>query len=122
MIRVLVVDDQELIRDLIGSALRAAHGIDVIGSCVDGQEALDFAAQTRPDVVLMDLSMPRMDGVEATRRMLAEDPSVRVVIFTVAVHSRRTKAALEFGAVSCVGKGADTTEVVRAVRDAVLTR
>lgn len=122
MIRVLVVDDQELIRDLIGSALRAAHGIDVIGICVDGQDALDFVAETRPDVVLMDLSMPRMDGVEATRRLLADDPSVRVVIFTVAVHSRQTKAALEFGAVSCVGKGAHPTEVVRAVRAAVLTR
>jgi DNA-binding NarL/FixJ family response regulator len=120
MIRVLVVDDHELIRESISSALDAAGGIDVVGSCVDGQDAVGFAASSRPDVVLMDLSMPRLNGVDATRQILANDPSVRVVIFTSAVNGRQVKEAIDIGAVSCVFKGADTTDLIRAVRAAVL--
>jgi len=120
VIRVLVVDDHELIRNLVSAALDAAGGIEVIGSCADGQEACGFAACTRPDVVLMDLSMPRLDGVEATRQILAIDPSIRVVIFTSAAHGQRVQEALGIGAVSCVFKGADTTEVIRAVREAAV--
>jgi DNA-binding NarL/FixJ family response regulator len=120
VIRVLVVDDHELIRDLVSSALCAAGDIEVIASCIDGLEACGVAASTRPDVVLMDLSMPRLDGLEATRQILANDPSVRVVIFTSAVHGRKAMEAIEIGAVSCVFKGAGTAEVIRAVRAAAL--
>ncbi|MCU1655788.1 MAG: response regulator transcription factor [Pseudonocardiales bacterium] len=118
VIRVLVVDDHEVIRDMVSSALCAAADIDVIARCVDGLEACDVAASTRPDVVLMDLSMPGIDGVEATRQILADNPTVRVVILTSAAHGRRANEALEVGAVSCVFKGVGTAEVVRAVRAA----
>lgn len=120
MIRVLVVDDHKVIRDLVSSALRSAPDIEVIGTCGDGDEACSVAASARPDVVLMDLSMPRLDGVEATRQILANNPVVRVVIFTSAVDGRQALDALEIGAVSCVFKGSGTAEIVRAVRDAAL--
>jgi len=119
LIRVLVVDDHEMIRTSVSEALGAALDIEVVGSCVDGQEALGAAAVSRPDVVLMDLSMPRLDGVEATRRLMAHEPGTRVVIFTSAVRGRQVNEALAAGAVSCVFKNADTSEVIAAVRAAV---
>lgn len=121
MIRVLVVDDHEMIRIAVSSALGAAGGIEVVGSCRDGQEALGVVAHSQPDVVVMDLSMPRLDGVEATRRILASDPSTKIVILTSAIHGRKVLEALAAGAVSCVFKDADANEVIRAVRAAALT-
>lgn len=120
MIRVLVVDDHDLMREAISEALRASGGIDVIGSCADGQQACGFIAHSRPDVVLMDLAMPRLDGVEATRRILADDPTLPVVIFTSAVHGRQAIAAMDIGAVACVFKGSDSSQVVSAVRAAAI--
>lgn len=119
MIRVLVVDDHELVRTTVVAALRGAAGIEVVGSCTDGQEAVDAAERTRPDVVLMDLSMPRLGGVEATRRLLATRPGLRIVVLTSMVSGRRVQAALAAGAVACVVKDADTAHVIDAVRAAV---
>jgi len=119
VIRVLVVDDHEMIRISVSEALGAAGDIEVVGCCVDGQEALGAAALSHPDVVLMDLSMPRMGGVEATRRLLADEPTIRVVIFTSAVRGHVVKDAFAAGAVSCVFKNADCAEVIQAVRAAV---
>ena len=118
-IRVLVVDDHELTRRSIAAELVAAGGIEVIGSCADGVQALDAASLGHPDVVLMDLSMPRMDGVEATALLAARYPSTRVVIFTSAVDGRRVNAALAAGATSCVFKGSPVGDVIHAVRCAV---
>ena len=118
MIRVLVVDDHEFVRSAVSSALTAAGGIEVVATCGDGQEALGVAVHTRPDVVLMDLSMPRLDGVQATRQMIATDPDARIVILTSAIHGRMVGEAMAAGAVSCVFKDADANEVIKAVRSA----
>jgi DNA-binding NarL/FixJ family response regulator len=118
MIRILVVDDHEFVRTTVSSVLREAKEFDVVATCADGLAALAVAERTELDVVLMDLSMPGMDGVEATRRMVARRPGVRVVIFTSNINGHQVRQALAAGAVSCVYKSAQITELVRAVRDA----
>jgi DNA-binding NarL/FixJ family response regulator len=118
MIRVLVVDDHELVRDGVIAALERADGFEVVGSCADGQQAVAEAADARPDVILMDLSMPRLDGVEATRRIVAQEPDARVVILTSAAGSLRVSDARAAGAVDCIFKDADVTELVDVVRRA----
>lgn len=115
MIRVLVVDDHDLVRDAVSAALLANGGLDVVGSCGDGRQALQLFGGLRPDVVLMDLSMPTMGGVAATRELLTLDPSARVVILTSARVSREIDEAFAAGAVSCVFKDDDVSELVRAV-------
>jgi DNA-binding NarL/FixJ family response regulator len=118
MIRVLVVDDHDLVRDGVIAALEHADGFEVVGSCADGQQAVAEAAGARADVILMDLSMPVLDGIEATRRIVAQDPAARVVILTSAAGSRRVSDARAAGAVDCVFKDADVTEMVDVVRRA----
>jgi DNA-binding NarL/FixJ family response regulator len=102
----------------VAAALRAHGDIHVVGTCADGEDACRVAAQLRPDVVLMDLAMPRMDGVEATRCILAIDPDTRIVVFTSGLHGPRIQAALDAGARSCVFKGADTSQLAGALRAA----
>ncbi|MCW2644996.1 MAG: hypothetical protein QOD31_3383 [Pseudonocardiales bacterium] len=118
MIRVLVVDDHDLVRDGVIAALVHADGFEVVGSCADGQQAVEQAASAHADVILMDLSMPVLDGVEATRRIVAHDPGARVVILTSAAGSRRVNDARAAGAIDCVFKDADVTEMVDVVRRA----
>jgi DNA-binding NarL/FixJ family response regulator len=80
-LRALVADDHRLFRHGLGSMLEG-FGIDIVGGAVDGEEALRMAAELRPDVVLMDLAMPKLDGVEATRRLVAGDPDACVLVLT----------------------------------------
>jgi DNA-binding NarL/FixJ family response regulator len=118
-VRVLIVDDHELVRTAVSAALHDFGGIDVVGTCVDGLEALAAVEHARPDVVLMDLSMPRLGGVDATRRLMQDHPDLRVVILTSASGGWQTTGALAAGAVSVVYKNADIGEVAAAVRAAV---
>lgn len=82
MIRVLVVDDHRLVRAGLITLLEAAEDVEVVGEAADGRQALDLARTTRPDVTLMDLSMPVLDGIEATRLLLQEEPETRIVALT----------------------------------------
>jgi DNA-binding NarL/FixJ family response regulator len=118
-VRVLVVDDHELVRNAVSAALGVFDGIDVVGTCVDGLEALVAVEHSRPDVVLMDLSMPRLGGVDATRRLMRDHPDLRVVILTSASGGGQTDGALAAGAVSVVYKDADIGKLAAAVRAAV---
>jgi DNA-binding NarL/FixJ family response regulator len=118
MIRVLVVDDHEIIRTTVGAALAAAEDIDVVATCVDGQDCLDKAIEAQPDVVVMDLSMPRLGGVEATRQLLVQLPMTKVIILTAAGYGIDLRDAMAAGAVGWVFKGSDTAEILRAVRTA----
>ncbi|MDT7725928.1 MAG: hypothetical protein QOI21_2504 [Actinomycetota bacterium] len=120
MIRILVVDDHEMVRTSVSAVLRETEEFDVVATCADGLAALAVAERNELDVVLMDLSMPGLDGVEATRRMVAQRPGVRVVIFTSNINGRQVHEALAAGAVSCVFKNAQITELIRAVRDAAM--
>ncbi len=117
MTRVLVVDDQALIRSAVRDLLDAADGIEVVGEAVDGEEAVALAASLRPDVVVCDIRMPRMDGIEATRRISA-DPALtetRVLVLTTFEEDDYVVAALRAGASGFIGKGAEPDEIVQAV-------
>lgn len=117
MTRVLIVDDQALIRSAVRDLLDAAPGIDVVGDAADGELAVALAASLRPDVVVCDIRMPRMDGIEATRRICA-DPALgdtRVLILTTFEEDDYVVAALRAGASGFIGKGAEPEEIVHAV-------
>ncbi len=99
-IRLLVVDDQFLVRSGLAALLRAAPGMEVVGEASDGAEAVELAARTRPDVVLMDIRMPGMTGIQATERILAEavDPAPRVLVLTTFDLDEYVYGALRAGA------------------------
>jgi DNA-binding NarL/FixJ family response regulator len=92
------------------------EGVELVGSARDGEEAVSLAALRRPDVVLMDLRMPRCDGVEATRRLTAEQPEVRVVVLTTYADDTSVFAALEAGARGYLTKDAGAGEIAQAIR------
>ncbi|MBB4915251.1 response regulator [Streptosporangium saharense] len=113
--RVLVVDDQAVVREGLVLLLGLLPDIEVVGSAPDGREALRLVAELRPDVVLMDLRMPRMDGVEATREIRAAFPATQVVVLTTYSDDESVFAALRAGARGFLTKSADAEEIARAV-------
>jgi DNA-binding NarL/FixJ family response regulator len=117
MIRVAVVDDQELVRSGFVVLLRASPGIEVVGEAADGVEAVELARRTSPDVVLMDVRMPRMDGLEATRAILA-DPSAattRVLVLTTFDDDELVLEALRSGASGFLLKDTRPTQLLDAI-------
>ena len=117
MIRVLLVDDHELVRAGLTRLLAGTGDIEVVGGAADGEEAVALAREASPDVVLMDISMPRMDGVEATRR-IAADPRVKVVMLTSFSDRERINDALDAGAVGYALKDSEPADLVRSIRAA----
>jgi DNA-binding NarL/FixJ family response regulator len=115
-IRILVADDNARLRKALSQLMGAVEDLEVIGTAADGREAVALALALGPDVVLMDVSMPVLDGIEATRRICAVDPGVRVVIIT-AFHDRQDEA-LGAGAVDHLLKDTAPEELVRRVRRA----
>ncbi|MFD3500159.1 response regulator [Streptomyces sp. NPDC058676] len=114
--RVVVVDDQTVVREGIVMLLGLLPGIEVVGAAGDGHEAVKLVAELDPDVVLMDLRMPRCDGVEATRRIRAEHPGTQVVVLTTYADDESLFPALRAGARGYLTKDAGGDEIVRAVR------
>jgi DNA-binding NarL/FixJ family response regulator len=114
-IRVLAADDQRVVREGIALILSLLPGVEVAGTAVDGEEALAMVAELRPDVVLMDLRMPGVDGVEATRRLRAEHPSVKVIVLTTYADDRSVIGALQAGAVGYLTKDAGASEIRQAL-------
>jgi DNA-binding NarL/FixJ family response regulator len=115
-IRVLVADDQALIREGLETLLSFSPGIAVVGAARDGEEAVRLVEEHHPDVVLMDLRMPRCDGVEATRLISAAHPGTRVVVLTTYADDDSIFAALEAGAMGYLTKDAGAREIVQAIR------
>ncbi|GLW06863.1 DNA-binding response regulator [Microtetraspora sp. NBRC 13810] len=113
--RVVVVDDQTVVREGLTLLLGLLPGIEVVGSAGDGEAAVRLVERERPDVVLMDLRMPRMDGVEATRRIRAAHPGTQVVVLTTYSDDESVFAALQAGARGFLTKSADAEEISRAV-------
>jgi DNA-binding NarL/FixJ family response regulator len=115
VIRVLVADDQQVVRDGLCALLGMLPGIEVIGAAVDGADAIWQARRHVPDVVLMDLHMPNCDGVEATRRIVRDQPSIRVVALTAYSDDERVFGALRAGARGYLTKDASAGEIFQAV-------
>ncbi|NUP02695.1 MAG: response regulator transcription factor [Nonomuraea sp.] len=118
MIRVLVADDQALVRAGVRMLLQAAGDMEVVGEADDGAEAVRQAERHVPDVILMDLRMPRVDGLEAIRRVLAVRPGARIVVLTTFAEDADVYAALRAGAVGFLVKDDEPERMVDAVRRA----
>jgi DNA-binding NarL/FixJ family response regulator len=115
-IRVLLVDDQELVRVGLRMVLDAADGLEVVGEAADGAAAIRRVHELRPDVVLMDVRMPGLDGIEATRRITAESDAVRVILLTTFDLDEYAFGGLHAGASGFLLKDVASDELVRAVR------
>jgi DNA-binding NarL/FixJ family response regulator len=107
MIRVLIVDDHPFVRSALGELLSATEGFRVVAECADGSEVAEAAARTHPDVVLMDLLMPRMSGLEAARALRASQPDVRVIVLTGSLSAVAAREALALGIEGFLLKGDD---------------
>lgn len=116
-VRVLVVDDSPLVREGLTALLDAEPDLVVVGACTDGDEVVEAAEQLRPDVVLMDLLMPNVDGLTATRQLLAARPGTRVVVLTGDALAGR-RAALDAGAVAYVRKRGNSADLLDRIRAA----
>jgi DNA-binding NarL/FixJ family response regulator len=114
-IRVLIADDQALIREGLEMLLRFSAGIEVVGTSRDGEEAVRLTAELSPDIVLMDLRMPGCDGVEATRRIVRDYPSTRVVALTTYADDESIFGALEAGAMGYLTKDADAATIQQGI-------
>jgi DNA-binding NarL/FixJ family response regulator len=117
-IRVLVADDQAAVREGLATLLDLTPGIEVVGQARDGADAVRLAAEHAPDVVLMDLHMPGMDGIQATEQITREHPNVRVVVLTTYADDASVQGALRAGALGYLTKDADRVQIARAVQAA----
>jgi DNA-binding NarL/FixJ family response regulator len=114
-VRVLLADDQRLVRESLGTLLGLLDGIQLVGTASDGLEALTLAAEHRPEIVLMDLRMPRMDGIEATRRLRESQPDVRVIALTTFADDESVLGALRAGARGYLTKDASSDDIRNAI-------
>ena len=117
-IRVLVVDDHAVVREGLRSFLELQDGIEVVGEAADGEEALELARRVGPDVVLMDLVMPNVDGLEAMRRLRQSAPTARVIVLTSFLDEDHLLPAMRAGAAGYLLKNAQPQELARAIRAA----
>jgi DNA-binding NarL/FixJ family response regulator len=115
-IRVLIVDDQRVVRDGLTMLIGLIDGVEVIGTASDGVEALEHATAERPDVVLMDLRMPRMEGAQATREILDALPDTKVLVLTTYADDESLFPALQAGARGYLTKDASAEEIEQAIR------
>jgi DNA-binding NarL/FixJ family response regulator len=117
-LRIVVADDQRAVREALATVLDAEPGFQVVGLAADGEEAVELAHRLSPAVVLMDLRMPNVDGVAATRRLAAELPAVKVVVLTTFADDASIMGALEAGALGFLTKDAGRAQIALAVRSA----
>lgn len=117
-LRVVLADDQTVVREGLVTLLGLLPGVEVVGAAADGVEALALVAQQEPDVLLVDLRMPRCDGVEATRRVRAEHPHTEVVVLTTYADDESVLGALRAGARGFLTKDADAESIARALHAA----
>jgi DNA-binding NarL/FixJ family response regulator len=117
-VRVIVVDDQTVVREGLVTSLETMQGIEVVGSASDGEEAVELVAAVSPEVVLMDLRMPGVDGVEATRRIRSDHPETQVVVLTTYADDESIVGALRAGAIGYLTKDAGRDHIRRALEAA----
>ncbi|WP_110928248.1 response regulator transcription factor [Bacillus massiliglaciei] len=117
MIRVLFADDHEMVRIGVAAYLSAQEDIEVVGEAENGQQAVEMALALRPDIILMDLVMPEMDGIEATKSIVSEWPEAKIIIVTSFLDDEKVYPALEAGATSYMLKTSKASEIAGAVRE-----
>lgn len=118
MIRVLVVDDYQLLREALRALIEGEPDMEVIGEAGDGSSALQLARHLAPTVIVMDVDMPIMDGIEATRRIVAKTPGTRVIAYSATLDSHIASQALAAGAIDFVSKRTAPLEILRRIRSA----
>ena len=114
-VRVLIADDHPIFRDGLATLLGTQPDVVVVGTAADGAEAIALAAELAPDVVVMDLQMPELNGIDATRRLTESHPDIRVLVFTMGEEDGTVLAAMRAGARGYLVKGASQEEVARAI-------
>jgi len=117
-LRIVIADDQASVREGLVLLLGGLPGIEVVGAAADGEQALELVAEHKPDAILLDLHMPVLDGIGATRRLVAEHPGVPVVVLTTYADDASVLEALRAGARSYLTKDADRTDIARALEAA----
>jgi DNA-binding NarL/FixJ family response regulator len=117
-LRVVIADDQASVREGLVLLLGGLPGIEVVGAAADGEQALELVAEHQPDAILLDLHMPVLDGIGATRRLVAEHPGVAIVVLTTYVDDNSVLEALQAGARSYLTKDADRADIGRALQAA----
>ena len=121
-IRVMLVDDHNVVRSGLATFLRAYEDLELVGEAKNGLEALNLCHQKKPDVILMDLMMPEMDGIAATRAILADYPEIKIIAMTSFEEEELVQGVLAAGAISYLLKNVTSDELAKAIRDAVSGR
>jgi len=122
MIRVMIVDDHNVVRSGLTTFLQAYEDLELAGEARNGAEAIRLCHRSRPDVILMDLLMPEMDGIAATRAILADYPDVKIIAMTSFEEEQLVQGVLAAGAISYLLKNVTSDELAKAIRDAVSGR
>ena len=117
MIKVILIDDHEMVRIGVSAYLSSLADIDVAGEAGSGEEGVASALSLRPDIILMDLVMPGMDGIEATKRIIADWPEAKIIIVTSFIDDEKVYPALEAGAISYMLKTSKASEIAASIRD-----
>jgi NarL family two-component system response regulator LiaR len=121
-IRVMLVDDHNVVRSGLATFLRAYEDLELVGEARNGLEAVNLCHQKKPDVILMDLMMPEMDGIAATRAILADYPEIKIIAMTSFEEEQLVQGVLAAGAISYLIKNVTSDELAKAIRDAVSGR
>lgn len=117
LIRVLIADDHQLVRQGLASLLSTKPGFEVVGQAADGVEAVELATSLRPDIILMDLLMPRKDGIEATREIKVDNPGSRILIITSFTEDENVYQAIKAGALGYLLKDSSPQDLIQAIHD-----
>ena len=116
--RVVIVDDHKMFRDGLRGLINAEPGMEVVGEAVDGREAIDVIRRLAPDVVVMDISMPGMNGIEAMRHLIRDNAGIKVIMLSMYASGPLVQSVMAAGAFGYVLKGSDFSELAAAIRNA----